>query len=51
MSIACDFCGKPAEKHDDPIFVAAPSGLVHICEECVQVAADVIAARKKENEK
>jgi hypothetical protein len=48
MTIACDFCLKQAERNDDLVFIAAPSGLAHICEECVGLAVAVVAARKKE---
>ena len=47
MSIACDFCLKLAERHEDVIFVEAPSRMVHICEECIADAVDTVAARKK----
>lgn len=50
MSVACDFCHKLAERHDDIQFVAAPSGLAHICEGCVEACRAVVAARKAEAE-
>lgn len=46
MSIACDFCLKQAERNEDIIFLAAPSGLAHICEECVADCLNVIARKK-----
>lgn len=39
MSIACDFCGNLADRHDDTLFIEAPSGLSHICEGCVRTCA------------
>lgn len=46
--IVCDFCSKPADRHDEVIFVAAPSGLAHICEQCAELAVAVVAQRKVE---
>ena len=46
--IACDFCRKLAEKHDDTIFIAAPGGMVHICDECVADCVTTVAANRRE---
>ena len=48
MTVACDFCGKLAKRNQSLVFVAAPSKLAHICEECVEDCRNVIAARKAE---
>lgn len=48
MSIACDFCRRLVDRHEDVIFVESPSKLVHICEECINDAVNVVAVKKKE---
>ncbi len=49
MSVACDYCGLKADRHDDVIFVAAPSGLCHICEVCADWVQDVVKQTKTNN--
>lgn len=48
MSIACDFCLRMVDRHEDVIFVESSSKLAHICEHCINDAALVVAAKKKE---
>ena len=50
MSVACDFCLSLADRKEEVIFVANPSKLVHICEECVNTCSVVIAKEKSERQ-
>lgn len=47
MSIACDYCLKVAEKHEEAIFVASPSGLVHICDGCIELAMATVKEKRE----
>jgi ATP-dependent Clp protease ATP-binding subunit ClpX len=41
----CDFCGK----HQDYVKVLIAGNKVHICDECIDVCADVIAKKRAES--
>lgn len=45
MSFKCDFCDKDTLKNKNMTMITGGDG-IHICEECVQIAADTIASAK-----
>lgn len=49
MTVVCDFCSKRADRHDDQIFIAAPSKIAHICDECVEDCVTAIAAAREQD--
>ena len=41
LKLRCDFCG--ASEDDARLLIAAPSHMLHICDVCVGVCADMVA--------